>query len=402
VALSTYDPPELRNVEGNAELAGQNVVFGWRRSFSSGSDLKIQAYFDRTDRDDLNYREIRNTFDLDIVQHIPRGRHDLTWGVGARVSPSRFFQKSPTVEFFPEHTRDTIFSGFGQESFALSSQFTAIVGAKIEHNTYSGFEIQPNARVVWSPAEQQTLWAAVTRAVRTPSRLEEGFNFSFLAAPSVPLYLRLVGDSEFDPERLIGYEAGFRTYFTERAVIAVSAFYNRYDNLLSVENRPPVVEDTPSPPHQVLALLLRNGIAAQTRGIEATGLVDLNSRWRVRTSYSFLNLNASRHEDSNDASTVNQLEGDSPQHKVVMISMFSLPRSLNLDLTYRFVSAIPNQGVPSYSTGDVRLAKRIRADLELSLVARDLLQPHHPEYGGLPGGLVQVRRSAYLKLEWSR
>src|SRR5205823_3739000 len=126
--------------------------------------------------------------------------------------------------------------------------------------------------------------------------------------------------------------------------------------------------------------------------------------WRVRGSYSYMHLNAERAPSSNDASTVAQLQGDSPQHKVVVQSFLRLPGDLGVSLTYRYVGALPgpDQRVPAYSTGDARIARRIGRDLELSVVGQNLLQPHHVEYAGDPGGLVGIRRSAYVKLTWTR
>jgi iron complex outermembrane recepter protein len=401
LAISTFSPPAISNREANAGFYGQYLVSTWRRDFQSGSDLEVRAYFDRTDRRDLNYREIRDTVDVDFIHHLPRGPHELIWGGGVHVSPSRFFQTVPTVDFTPAKDTYSVVSGFGQDTVSIfSNRLKATVGTKFEHNNFSNFEIQPSGRLAWTPTERQTFWASVTRAVRTPSRLEEGFQFSALAAPSVPLYLRLVGDGQFESEHLLGYELGYRTYLRNRGFVSFNSFYNQYDNLLSVENRPPAPEATPAPPHLVLPLFLRNGIKATTKGFELASLWDFNSWWRLKPSYSYLHLNASRAPGSNDASTVNQLQGDTPSHKVVVQSFFTLPRAFNVDLTYRYVSAIPDQKVLAYSTGDIRVAKRISPALELSAVGQNLFQPHHPEYGGLPGAIVEIRRSAYLKLTW--
>jgi iron complex outermembrane receptor protein len=403
LAVSTFSPPALNIVERNADFSGQHLTGAWRRNLAQGSDIQLRAYWDRTDRRDLNYREVRNTVDLDFLHHLSQGRHELTWGAGFHVSPSHFIQTVPTVNFFPERDTYSIYSGFVQDSIWLvPDRLAAVLGTKLERNSYSGFEIQPGGRLIWTPTPRQALWAAVTRAVRTPSRIEEGFEFSYLAAPAVPLYLRLIGDGQFEPEELAGYELGYRAFVRKNGYIDFAVFYNRYNDLLSVENRPPVAEATPPPPHLVLPLYFRNGIAAQTRGGEISSLWDLTPWWRVQGSYSYLRLTAGRYPGSNDASTQNQLEGDSPRHKVVAQSLFNLPREFFLDLTYRYVGAVPDMNAPSYSTGDVRIARRIARGLELSAVGQNLFQPHHREYGGLPGAPVEVRRSAYVKLTWTR
>jgi iron complex outermembrane receptor protein len=133
-----------------------------------------------------------------------------------------------------------------------------------------------------------------------------------------------------------------------------------------------------------------------------SSLWDLRAWWRVRGSYTHVHLDASRYPTSNDASTVRQLQGDTPEHKIVIQSDTNLGRLFDLGLTYRYVSAIPNQNVRAYSTGDVRLARRLGREFELSVTGRNLFQPYHPEYGGLPGPLVGIRRAVFLKLIWTK
>jgi iron complex outermembrane receptor protein len=403
LGINTYSPPALTNVEDNGNFSGQNILAGWRRALGNGSDLQIRGYYDRTSRDDLNYKEVRQTIDLDFIHHVALDRHDVIWGAGMRISPSTYTQTVPTVDFRPHQETYSVYSAFVQDSIALvPNQLTLTLGTKLEHNSYSGFQIQPSLRFSWTPTEHQTLWGAFTHAVRTPSRLEQGFQFTALAVPSLPLFLRLIGDGNFSPEQLNGYELGYRRYLRNAGFISVSTYYNRYGDLLSVESRPPEPELSPSPAHLVLPLYFRNGIQAQTAGFEIASLWDLRSWWRLRANYAYLHLDARRKPSSNDASTVGQLEGDSPQHTAVVQSFVTLPRSFEMSLTFRYVAAVPDQKVDAYSTGDARIARRLNRQLELAAVGRNLLQPSHPEYAGAPGGLVGIRRSLYLQLTWKR
>lgn len=400
--LSQFTPPSIATVEANKFFNGQNIMAAWRRALASGSDLQIRTYWDRTNRRELNYQEIRNTFDIDLIHHTPWGRHDLTWGAGARVSPSRFEQTVPTVDFRPHEQTYNIFSAFVQDDMALvPNRLSLQIGSKFEYTTFSGVNAQPSLRLAWTPTEKQTVWSAITRAVRTASRIEDNFRFSFLAQPNPPLYFRLIGDDAFTPEELVGYEFGYRHYISSRGFLSFSLFHNRYDDLLSVENRPIEVETTPEPAHLVLPLFLRNGILANGTGGEAAGLWDVAPWLRLRGSYSRIHLDAKRASNSNDASTVRQLEGDTPQHKALVQSSFTLPKGFNLDLAFRYVSSVPNQRVPSYATGDVHFSRRLGGNLELSIAGRNLLQPSHLEYGGTPGPLVGIRRSGYVALTWT-
>jgi len=403
LGISYFNPPELLDLEANGHFFGQDLVGRWQRSLRSGSDLQLQVYYDRTDRRDLNYREIRNTFDVDFIHHLVLPRQNLIWGLGMRISPSHYFQTVPSVDFEPHHQTYNIFSGFIQDEIALlPNRLFFTLGTKLEHNTFSGFEVQPSGRLLWTPSAHQSFWAAATRAVRTPSRIENNFSFSDLAVPSLPLYLRLIGDGDFSPEQLVGYEAGYRQFLKPSVYLDIATYYNNYDDLLSVENQVPFVEDDPGPPHLVLPLYLRNGILAITRGVEISPVWRPVPWWQLKGSYSYMHLTARNKATSDDASTVKQLEGDSPQHTVSVQSFLDLSKYFQFDLDFRYVSALPDQKVAAYSTADARLGWRVRKSLDLSLVGQNLFQPRHAEYGGDPGPLVEIRRGAYVRLTWSK
>lgn len=397
-----YSPPANPAVEGAKTFNGQNLMAAWRRALPGGSDLQLRTYYDRTERQEINYKEVRHTVDADFLHHIPLGRHDLTWGLGTRISPSRFFQKLETVNFVPQEQTYTIFSGFLQNDTTLVQDRVSVrLGVKLEHTSFENLSYQPSAHLTFTPTPRYTFWGAATRAVRTPSRIEEGFNFTALLAPSPPLFVRLTGDGEFQSETLFSYAAGARMLIRGQALIGASLFHNRYSDLLSVESEPTQIETTPPPPRQVIPLLFRNGVLAQSSGGEVTALWDIAPSVRLRASYSLVNIDGRNKAASNDASTVRQLEGDTPQHKVVGQSAFALPEDFELSLDYRYVSAVPNQLVPGYHTGDIRIARRLGRNLEVEVVGRNLLQPSHVEYGGTPGPLVGIRRSGHITFSWT-
>jgi iron complex outermembrane receptor protein len=399
--VSSFSPPSITGVEANANFYGQNILATWQRKYDSGSNLQLLAYYDRTDRQDLNYREVRHTFDADLIHHIARSRNIFSWGLGARVSPARFFQTTPTVDFRPHEKTYNIFSTFVEDEYQLvPGRLAVTAGTKLQYNTFSGVEFQPTGRVSWTPDDTHTVWGAVTRAVRTPSWIEDNFEFNALLVPAIPLFVRLLGDGNFSSETMVGYELGYRQNIRSRGLLSVATFFNQYDDLLSVEGRPAFAEMDPPPSRAVLPLYFRNGILAKTSGIEAAGAWDLTNWWRLNGSYSFVNVDARNSPESNDLSTVGQLEGDTTQHKFIAVSSWQIPRNLELDIGYRYVSDVPRPGIPSYSTADARLGWRFARHMELALVGRNLLQPRHVEYEENPGPLVGIRRSAYLQLTW--
>lgn len=400
-SLGSYSPPEQLVLEANADVNGGNLVGTWRHKFSADSDFRLQAYYDRTSRLTPQLGEIRDTFDVDFLYHRALGsRQDVLLGAGGRWSPDTIQQTYPTLDILPQQETDHIYSWFLQDKFAVvPRKLWLTLGSKFEHNNYTGFEAQPDARLLWTPATHETFWAAATRAVRTPSQLERGLQLTdFLAAST---YLRVVGSDNFDSEHLIGTEVGYRQLLTRGLYIDVTGFRNDYNDLYGYGTGSIFVEASPPPAHVVLELPLANALEGDTSGVE------LAPDWKplpwleLRGSYSFLHLAVSDKRGFTDNLNTVSDNGSSPHDEAEMQSLFNLPKALELDLTYRYMSALPAQMVDAYQTGDVRFGWRPGGRFELSIVGQNLFQPEHAEFGGDPGPLVQIKRSIYAEITWT-
>ncbi len=402
VGITTYSAPYFTNVEQNAEVAGGNLVGRWKRLLGAGSDIQLETYYDRTNRGQVNFAETRDTFDIDFVHHLSLpGRQNFLWGLGTRLSSGSANPVVPTVVFTPYHQTDKLYSAFVQDEIPIvGDRLSLTIGSKFLHNDYSGFEIEPSARLLWKVKPQQAVWAAITRAVRTPSRIEEDLQLTGLLSPNPLTFFRIIGDRKFSSEHLIGYEAGYRSLVRKDLSVDIAAFYNRYDNLLSIEPGGPFLESSPPPSHVVLPFMFRNGLLGNTAGFEIAPDWTLTRWWRLRGSYSYLHMNLRRTAASQDASTVNSTQGSSPHHQVLVQSSLDLHKKFALDQSLRYVSALPAQGVAAYSTADVGFTWRATPGLNLSIVGQNLFQPHHAEFGGDPGSLVGIKRSVYLKIMW--
>lgn len=413
VTMALYSPPSTVRIDDPHDVSGANVLGRWRRQIDSESDMQLQGYYDRTSRLSPQLDDVRNTIDLDFMYHRSLGtRNDLLMGAGARWSADNIGQKFATLDFTPQQETDSIYSGFLQDQIAITPGRLALtIGSKFEHNNRSGFEVQPSARALWTPARRQTFWAAVTRAVRTPSRLDQDLQLTDLLLPSPPFYLRVAGSTSFKSEEMLGTGAGYRTLVPGNLYLDTAFFYNNYDDLYGYGPATTLVETSPAPTHVVLQLPLANATKGDTAGFEIAPDWKPFDWWELKGSYSYLHLHV--RDKTGAAGTYNSLvtnsdNGSSPHHQIEAQSRFDFPQKIEVDMTYRFVSALPAQTstpagptVNAYSTGDFRLGWQPHDRIGISFVGQNLFQPQHAEFGGDDGPLVGIRRSYYGKITWT-
>jgi iron complex outermembrane receptor protein len=404
VRISQISPPSAAIVDQNAELSGGNVTARWKRILSADSDIQLQTYYDRVNRRQAGQEEFRDTFDFDFVHHLRVGsRQELIWGVGARVSLGRVPEVVPTYVFSPSSRTDQLYTGYAQDDIALvKNKLSLTVGAKLLHSSFSGFDVEPSVRVMWTPTSRRSIWGAVTRAVRTPSDIEDTLVNTSLLGTNPPAFTQTKGDGHFTSETLQGYEAGFRSLLSNTFSLDIAAFYNQYDHLLSLEPAgAPFIETDPAPRHFIFPFRNGNGVRGTTSGFEIAPDWKPTSTWRLEGSYSFLQMDLGKRPGSLDAFTAGSLEGSSPHHQVRIQSFFDLSQDVELSLAWRYISALPAQGVEGYQTGDMRVAWRPHPHVELAVNAQNLMQPHHAEFGGDPRTLVGIKRNVFASVTFT-
>ncbi len=413
VSLSTYVPPLTETLDGNADLSGGNVLFRWKRTFSDGNDFQLQTYYDRTNRYEPNLGENRDTFDVDLLARTKiTARQELLYGLGARSSDGHFIEVASGLVFYPLHREDYLFSGFLEDEITLvDRKLLLTAGAKTLRTNYTGFDFEPSVRLLWTPSDKQSFWAAYTHALRTPSDAEEDFYLSsFLGTTNgLEFFARFNANRHFALEQLNGYEIGYRQLIAKNLYIDVAGFFNNYHDLFSQDLAGPIfVESTlpfpipaQPPTHLLLPAQFRNDLFGFTTGGEIAPEWRPKDFLRLRASYSYLNMNLSKVPGTALGATPASVIGSSPRHEVTAQSSLDISKKLQLDLIYRYVSALPAVSAPAYSTGDARLAWRINPHVEFSVVGQNLFQPYHIEYGGDPGSPVAILRSVYAGLAWT-
>ncbi len=408
VTAVTYAPPYQQIVQGTEHLSGGNILGRWEHTQGEGKDFQLQFYYDRTSRHEPNFADDRNTFDFDFLDHfrLP-ARQQIAWGFGARASTGRNPIIVSGLYFIPGTRTDTLYTGFIQDEIEfvqdrLSLQF----GTKLLKTNYTGFQLQPTARLLWTPTEKQTFWAAFTHALRTPSDAERafyltGFTGSFVGG--LPFFARFNANPNFESEQMNGYEFGYRSLVRKSLYFDFAAFFNHYNDLFSEDiTGSPFIETNPAPTHVLLPAEFGNGLRGTTRGIEVAPEWRPFSFWRLAASYSFLQMEIEKRPGSLDFGSAPSVSGSSPRHQVTAQTDFDLRKGLALDLTYRLVSKLPAQKINAYSTGDVQFAWKPRPYIRFSIVGQNLLQPHHYEFASDPGPNVAIKRSVYGQITWQR
>lgn len=399
VGIAFYSPPSQSNVDGTEVESGGNLSGHWRRELSNTSDFQVQAYYDRTYRLGPQIGETRNTFDVDLIHHfVFKRRNEVIWGFGARWSPSDIIQTVATVNFSPHHENDNIYSAFLQDQIAiLRNKLWLTVGTKFEHNIFTGWETEPSARLLWTPTSGQTIWAAVTRAVRTPSRIDENLQLTGLALTNPLVYLCVCDNGQFQSETLLGYEAGYRKLLTRNFYVDFAGFHNKYNDLTSYGNATLSIVASPPPPYILVSLPFANGIMGSTNGGEISP--DWKAaRWMdLKATYSYVSINLEDKPTHTNTSYVSTYEGSSPRHEATAQILFNLPKGFDFDPTYRYVGALPALSVKAYQTADARVGWQFAKKFELSVTGQNLFQPRHAE-----SGPVLVERSAYAQITWRR
>jgi iron complex outermembrane receptor protein len=386
--------------EFDTKVSGGNLLARWRRNSSEASDLQLRAYYDYTRRDDVSFLDTLHTFDLDFQQRFAASdRHEILWGASYRLTSNRN-RSGGIFAVDPEKSDDQLFSGFIQDQMTLADTVKLTLGTKLEDNDFSGFEVQPGIRVAWSPRPEQTLWSAVSRAVRVPTRLERDIAIEITPPGSNPVG-RLLGNDDFAPERLIAYEAGYRWQPVTNLSFDVALFYNDYDRLASLEIGTPFV----GPDGRIVVPIVNENLTSgRTRGAELLVEWSPLDHWHLTANYTHLDMSLTPSGADNNRGA--WLEGSTPRSMAGLRSWLSLGKRFEVDAQFRYQSRIhampqvvTGDGIDAYSELDFRIGWHVSAHWDLSLLGQNLLHDEHVEFGP-PESRGALERTAYLKATW--
>jgi iron complex outermembrane receptor protein len=383
--------------------AGGNVLGRWTHDFSDNSALSVQAYYDRFLPEQIGVNYTSDTVDLDAQHRIAIGsRNDVVWGLGyLRISDK--LEPSGYLSFTPAAQQEDIFSSFVQDEVTLvPDRFKVTLGSKFEHNDFTGFDIQPSARVLWTPTAHQTVWASVSRAVRTPSRseLDERVNFQVLppTATIPPTLVSLFGNPGLESEELLAYELGYRVKPVKQCSLDVAGFYNDYDRLISGAAGAPQLVTGP-PMYVLVPTSNENAGTAKSYGVELSGRYDVTEYWHLAASWSWFEVHS--------ALAAALSLGAAPEQQFQVRSALNLPGNLELNAAAYYVDQIQaaygvgQLTIPSYVRLDIGLVWHATKTLEIGIWGQNLLDGRHAEFTSYKTPLItEIPRAVVGKITW--
>lgn len=393
-------PSAPATITDDADTEGGNLLYRWTHRSGNRSDLTLQAYVDYVSRESAVLYEDRYTLDLELQHHFTwNDRHDVVWGLNYR-SIDDDTKSTQIFSLAPADRRVDLVTGFIQDEISLFSEHAKLtLGTKLEHNDFTGFEVQPNIRLAWLTDSGNTVWGAVSRAVRTPARGEHDVSLTVLPPPSPPGLppLTINGNSGYDTEKLVAWEIGLRRALADSVTLDATAFYNRYDKLRTIEI-------TSMPPGPFTAVF-DNNMEGNTQGLE----IDVHWQARpwlsVNANYTRLEIDLDLVNGSMDTTSLSA-EHASPEHQANLWIAADLDNDIHLDAALRYVDSLQNPGFTKtgdYLAFDARIAWMAAPGIELSLVGQNLFDSHHPEFN--PDFIIstptEVERSIHGTVVWT-
>jgi iron complex outermembrane recepter protein len=407
VYFATQTPPYTQLQDDKSENNGGHLLGRWDHAISGISRLSLQLYYDRTGVDLLKTKTTVDTIDLEFNHQYSLTPHnELNWGFGYRYLSDEVISSDWAFDIGQKRQEYQLGSLFVQDVQAfLDDRLRLTLGGKFEHNDFTGFEIQPSARLHWAPEATYSFWAAASRAVRTPSRAESDFRYNSMIPPGafLPYFpgagiSQVVGNEDMKAEDLWAFELGYRVQPTEKISLDIATFYNIYTNLRNSHTDMPYLDMSTGQPLMVIRTRVNNGQQGDSYGVELAADWFLSTSWKLKAAYTYLQIRI----DNPISQQVTSEEGTSPHHQLSLRSTLNLPGNVSLDMWGRYVDSLQFNGVGSYITADVRLGWQLTNNIEVSIVGQNLLEPSHPEYGTEQPVtfITETERSVYGKISW--
>jgi iron complex outermembrane receptor protein len=380
-----FDNPPTYALSEYVDVQGWNLFTKYQ-----DEDWSLQGYWDVTKRDISSYGERRDKFDTEYTRILhATARQEIIWGVGSRVE---FEDVKNTNDIRISETAQTDYSVnfFAQDEIqAFDERMKIIIGSKLEYNIYTHLEVQPNIRVLYHLNDNNQVWAAASRAVRTPTRIQTDSEIT-IYSPTLG-YVRILGEQDLSSEDLASYELGYRTQPNKKMFFDLSFYANHYKDLVVYNTRDTIDVNGFS----VRTFPFVNGMEGVVHGVELSGDVILQEWWKVKAYYALSKMSLGTNPNLPNLGVERLLEGGAPVQSAYLRSSFDLPYAIEFDSTLRYTDSYNHGAVPSLTELDLNVSKLIKG-WQVALVGQNLLRNHHKESN--TSLATQVERAGYMKV----
>ncbi len=406
-----------------SETQVADVLGRWTRTSANGSSLQVQAYFDMSRRSEAIGTYDRDTWDIDAQYHDTRGAHNIVVGGGYRHIAEGILGRDPYV-FTPGQARSILGNGFVQDSITMGPKVEVTLGAKYESNTFASSGFQPSVRGLWKVAARQRIWAAASRALRTPSIIDRGLHVTYPVSvvpaaaltpsmavlqsnpaalglpPGLPILVGAVGNPDIQREQFVNVEAGYRVSVGSMVTVDAVGFTGRYDGLQTYEPLPPAIAFVGGAPAVTLLTQYQNRLRARTRGAELVGRLQLTDTWEADATFSAFGASSDPNGSLDPRAT--DFDGRAPRYQWRAHSALPLGARGQADVHLLYVGPIRTLAVSGYTRLDTRVEWRLTGQTSLVASGQNLLQDSHAEFFGHETNMQStlMPRSATLTLAW--
>ncbi len=386
----------------DTESSGGNIMGSWQHNCSDSNSFTLKGYVDYVNRDTIIFDERHYTLDIDFQHQFQLCEgNNIVWGAGFRLIDSNY-DSTYMARFSSDDYTNRLYSGFVQDEITLvADKVWLTLGCKVEHNDYTDFEVQPSVRLMWKVAPDHRVWAAVSRAVRTPNRFERSTYLVFKMMDVYPYSkMHVQGSNDFESENVMAYEAGYRYVGNEQFSFDLAAFYNDYDDLRCYRDNG----------HGAINIV--NDIDASGYGFE------VSTRWQPlpwmdsEFNYTYLRISThAKHYPPGDFSVSAIVdEHSSPRHQLALMTHIDLGNSVRLNLAGRYVSGLDVASptafyndviIQSYYALDANICWQVNDAVAVQISGKNLLDSKHLEFVGeyfIPA--TEISRSCFARLTW--
>lgn len=398
----SFTPPFTRTFVGFMGHGGENLMGRWIHKSLSGAETTAQASFGHILHPEVGLDVSGNVMSASIQHERAMGsRHDLVFGADVIFRSAHTLSHDGVVWWNPADPSFTVSGGFVQDEVLLANGTVHLTGGlRVQHNSFSGVDLQPNARVLWKITPAQALWFAYSRANRSPSPADTAINseIAIFPGPGGLRELRLTGNPNINSESVNAFETGYRIQVSKKISVDTTAFYNGYSGLVGQAPGQPFFDAGP-PPRLVLPLVSQNNQSGKTYGAELAAHWTPNQRLRFDTAYSYISFDLARQRATGSSPV--RIWSEPPRHKLTLGPSIGMGHGFTLNSKLNFIDRRVAQNLPGFTQVDSSLVWRPSDSGEFRIGADNIFNKEHVEFLSQQGAnSTTLGRSIYGRVIW--